>query len=721
MAPRPARRDYPRRSVHSSRIHLIAHGLAVLLIDAAALMILSELLPGFVLDGPVTALGAALAIGVLNALVLPLIARLTVPLSVATLGLGSLLLNAALVGVAITVVPGATMAGPLEAVAITVLVTVLTLAISALLSIDQDETWYRNVVLGQLRRDGRGEESEQAGILFVEIDGLAHEVLRRALANGNAPTLARWVREGSHSLRSWETDWSSQTGACQAGILHGDNSEMPAFRWWDKEAGGRLICNHPHDATELERRRSDGRGLLHDGGASRANIFSGDAPHSMLTISTMLERRGLLGRDYSAYFARPYAVVRTVVMALVEIVRERRTVARQREMDVRPRVERTRTYALIRAWATVVQADLQVSTVVSDLLAGRTAIYTTFLAYDEVAHHSGIERPDTLSVLRRVDRQIARLERACAAAPRPYELVVLADHGQSQGETFSRRYGITLEELVRDLLEGEESEVELDGEEGDEGGAYLRAGIAESGADRFRAGHSLIERSRRNGGSGSDDGRPDDGSEATPDADAGEERLPEISVMASGCVGVISFPRIAGRASLEQIEELHPRLIEGLRVHPGIGFVLVDSERYGALVLGPEGAHELEHDRTEGEDPLAPFGENARRHVLRTSRFANCPDIVVNSAYRGELDEVASFEELVGSHGGLGGSQSRPFVLHPARLEWPAEPVIGAESIHRIFRGWLAALGNQAYAEEAGDARASPGAAGSSTSGAPAG
>src|SRR4029079_6734587 len=125
------------------------------------------------------------------------------------------------------------------------------------------------------------------------------EVLRRALTDGSAPNLASWLRDGSHHLQRWETDWSSQTGACQAGLLHGDNEDMPAFRWWEKDRDRAIVTNHPRDAEELERRHSDGRGLLHEDGASRANILSGDAVHSMLTMSTALQRRGRLGADYA--------------------------------------------------------------------------------------------------------------------------------------------------------------------------------------------------------------------------------------------------------------------------------------------------------------------------------------------------------------------------------------------------------------------------------------
>jgi hypothetical protein len=72
---------------------------------------------------------------------------------------------------------------------------------------------------------------------------------------------------------------------------------------------------------------------------------------------------------------------------------------------------------------------------------------------------------------------------------------------------------------------------------------------------------------------------------------------------------------------------------------------------------------------------------------------------VVNSTYWAETDEVAAFEELVGSHGGMGGEQSFPFALVPSEWEIPAEPVVGAETMHRHMRRWLADLGHQPYAE----------------------
>jgi len=672
----------------------------VLLVDGVALLAMAAVLERFAIDRPLAALAVAALIGVFNALVWPTLARFTLPLNVLTLGLTAVILNSLLVAFAIDLVPGASIEGIPEAIGVTVGMTIITALLSALLAIDDDESWYRNVVAAQARRRDDLVETDVPGVLFLEIDGLAHDVLRRAIDAGAAPNIARWLDSGSHLLHEWETDWSSQTGACQAGLLHGDNFDMPAFRWWEKDRDAPIVTNHPRDAAELERRHSDGHGLLHADGASRANILSGDATHSMLTMSTVLTRRRPIGRDYAAYFARPYASFKTFNAVVAECARERHAQALQRRRDVKPRIDRDRPYAIVRAWATVVQLDLQVAAVVGDLLAGRPVVYTTFLAYDEVAHHSGVERPDTIAVLKKVDRQLGRIEAALADAPRPYKLVVLADHGQSQGATFLQRYGETLEELVESATGAESTWAQSGGS--DEARAYMGASFTELNREPSPVTRGLGAAAERVAEADTES------EERAAPLDPGDAP-PELTVMASGCLGLISFPREPGRLTRERIDRLHPRLLETLRAHPGIGFTLVDSEEHGAVAIGPDGEHRLERGEIVGADPLLPFGPNAPAHVLRTHGFPHCPDILVNSTYWEEEDEVAAFEELVGSHGGLGGTQSHPFVCAPADLEWPEEHVVGSETVHRIFRRWLAGLGQSAYAEPDPSSSDSPG------------
>jgi uncharacterized membrane protein YvlD (DUF360 family) len=667
----------------------------VTIVTAAAIALSGAIFSGVEVQDFGSALAAALLIGIVNALLWPLAMRLLLPITVLTLGLAALVLNGAVVLAVASLDRGFVVDSLGDGILVAFVLTVVNTITTSLLTIDDDEPYYRNVVRRRARRSEGAVESDVPGLLFLEIDGLAHEVVRRAIRDGNVPTLAAWLHDGTHHLTRWETDWSSQTGACQAGLLHGDNDDMPAFRWWEKDRDAPMVTNKPRDAMELERRHSDGHGLLYADGASRANILSGDAPHSLLTMSTVLDRDrpGRVGQDYFAYFASPYNVMRTLALVIREIAAERRSAGQQVRFDVRPRIHRSFVYSVMRAWATVIQLDLQVQAVISDIYAGRPVTYTTFLAYDEVAHHSGIERPETLITLRRVDRQIRRIAAAVEGAPRPYRLVVLSDHGQSQGETFLDRYGESLESVVRAATDSDE--VAAPDAHPDEALGYLGAGLTEAAdttSTRGRALHGLTR------GRTGDDGAVDLGH---PDGDqpAGDDRPPEIVVMASGCLGLVSFPREPGRMTLERFEACHPRLLPALRRHPGVGFVLVRSEAHGALAIGPDGTNHLDEGWVDGEDPLAAFGPHAAEKVRRTDGFPHCPDIVVNSSYWAEGDEVAAFEELVGSHGGMGGPQSYPFVLHPVELEMPAEELLGAEAVHRVFRRWLAALGQDAYAE----------------------
>jgi uncharacterized membrane protein YvlD (DUF360 family) len=672
------------------RPRILAGTLAIWLVAGLAFLFAGAVLTNVHVTRFGSALGAAALIGAFNALVWPVVIRIVLPLTVITLGGAVLVLNGGVVLLAAEIVPGVSVDNLWAAMATALILTAATMLATAVLSIDSDTRLGHHRRLRAARAAAAGEIGPEPGILFLEIDGLACDVLQRALRDGNAPTLARWVREGSHRLVRWETDWSSQTGACQAGLLHGSNDDMPAFRWWEKEHGRAIVTNHPKDAAELERRVSNGRGLLHENGASRANILSGDAVSTLLTMSTVLDvRRGRIGSDYFAYFSSPYNLARTVLLSVVDVAVELRSAVEQRRRDVQPRIHRGFTYALVRAWATVVQRDLQVESVLGDLHAGRPVVYTTFLAYDEVAHHSGIERPETLAVLRQVDREIGRIERASHDAPRPYELVVLADHGQSQGATFLQRYEITLEQLVRDACATTDVQADSSGE--DEALGRLGAALTEASQGAGAAAHAVRTATQRRRVDGEVRlGKPDDEGKG--------EGPPEVSVLASGCLGLIAFPRLPGRVTREEIDRRYPELLPALLAHPGIGFVLVRTEDEGAVVLGPRGTHWLADGRVEGEDPLTPFGPNAAHHVARTDGFPHCADVMVNSTYWQETDEVAAFEELVGSHGGMGGPQSHPFVLAPAGLEPPGE-VVGAEGMHRVFRRWLTGLGHSSYAE----------------------
>jgi len=677
--------------------------LLVWVVAALTLLLSDWLLSGFHIDGTGTAFVAAGLLGLLNALVWPVLVRLVLPLTVLTLGLAPLALNAAMVSLVAWALEGVTLDGFWWAMAVTVLVTAVSMSLTALLALDDDA-----VVLRHLLRSGRTKPGDQVpddgrppGVIFVQIDGLALPVLQRAVRDGNAPTIAAWLRDGTHHLAPWTTGWSSQTGASQAGILLGSNADMPAFRWYEKDTGRMFVSNRPRHAAALERRLSTGTGLLHADGASRGNIFTGDAADAVLTMASAGRKRGRIGAGYYAYFSQPYTTMRTLLGVLVEMVREVQQAAAQRRRDVRPRVHRGGIYPLLRAFTTVLTRDVIVATLIGDMSAGRSVVYADFVGYDEVAHHSGVERYDAVDTLRRLDHELARLVRAAEQVARPYRFVVLSDHGQSQGATFRTRYGCTLAELVgaacrRPASDAGEQDPTAAGEEswGYAGGALteIAAGPGLGGRVAGRA-----TRGRRRAGDGDVVIGPDAG--AAP---------AEVMVLASGNLGLVYLTHDPHRLTRAQIDERYPELIPTLLAHPGIGFLLVARETGGSVVLGPAGELELATGVVHGDDPLAPFGAAARTQVSRTDAYPHCADLMVNSLWEPATGEVAAFEELVGSHGGLGGDQTHPFLLYPADLPAPAEHLLGAEEVHGQLRRWLAHLGHEAFAEVPGP-RVEPG------------
>jgi uncharacterized membrane protein YvlD (DUF360 family) len=673
-------------------------------INALGLWLGAAFIPGVSLAGLGAALLAAAVLGVLNALIWPFLIRFALPITAWTVGLGALALNGAFVWLAAWVVDeGFDVDRVWQGVLLAAWLTIVSVVVTTVLSVDDDAVFYRSVVKRQMRKVGAS-ESELPGVVFLEIDGLGHDVLRRALRDGNAPNMARWIQDGSHRLVKWETDWSSQTGAAQTGLLLGSNEDIPAFRWWDKELGRAVASSAPKDVVAIEARLSSGKGLLHADGASRSNMYSGDAPHSSLTIATLRQQARhteRTGAGYLAYFSNPFAFVRTFVLMVADIAKELWSAAEQRRMDVWPRGHRGFVYSLLRAFMVVVQRDLAMSAVIGDVYAGRPVVYATFSGYDEVAHHSGIERPDALAVLRNLDQTFDRIVRATEDAPRPYHVVVLSDHGQSQGVTFYQRYGTTLEDVVS---EATKTPV-LAGEMGDEGVMHLNVTMsAAAGTGGVRG---AIAKPFTKDTTAEDDTLP----AIEDDAHAADGGLPEVVTLASGNLGLVSFPRVAHRVTLEELQERYPLVVPALRDHPGVAFLLVRSREHGPIAIGKSGVHYLESGEIEGDDPLEPFGPNAAAKARRTDGFPHVADIMVNSTYWPDLEEVAAFEELVGSHGGMGGPQQYPFLLAPVVFALPEETIVGPGTVHRWLCSWLAGLGHESYrTEEPATARAGQGA-----------
>jgi uncharacterized membrane protein YvlD (DUF360 family) len=632
------------------------------LVSAASLYVAAALLPGVTLKDPEAAILVAAAIAVINAVLPPLLASLRLPFTLITGFLLILFADAGALVLADEALPGQFRVDSFgDALLAALVMAAVSIVLEVIAGTNDDDEFMVRVIRRVARHQGNVTHTDVPGLLFLEIDGLALPVLRNAIRDGSAPTMGRWISAHGYRLAEWEPDLSSQTGASQAGILLGSNEDIPAFRWVEKETGTMMTCSAPADCAEIERRHA-GSGLLADGGASRGNLLSGEAEEVILTVSRMEEEKRA-NPGYRAFLANGFNVTRALVLFFWEIGLEVTAARRAARRDVRPRGHRGGIYPLLRGAMCVIVRDLVVFGVLTDMMRGRPAVYATFASYDEVAHHSGLQRADTLEALRKLDQQFGRIDRARAYAPRPYEIVVLSDHGQTQGATFKQRNGYGLDELVeRSLARGQVD----DFMGGDEQTAMV--------------GHAVTEATGRPG-------------EKRAKNDVSDR---DVVVLGSGNLGLIYLMEERRRLTLEEIEARHPQLIPALREHPHVGWLLVRSERHGAVVLSAGGSRYLNEDRVEGKEPLAGLSPGAPRHLLRTDGFAHVADVMVGSFYDPVLGEGCAFEELISFHGGLGGPQTRPFILHPGRLPLAAEPIVGAAAVHRILLGWRRLLADGA-------------------------
>jgi Type I phosphodiesterase / nucleotide pyrophosphatase len=540
-------------------------------------------------------------------------------------------------------------------------------------------------------------DSSRPGLLIVQIDGLSRPLLEELIATGRMPVFDGLLRGGTLTLDSWVPLLPPCTPASQAGILHGRNDGIPGFRWYEKASGRLLVANRPRDAAEIAARVSDGRGLLADDGASVGNLLTGDAPSSHLTLATI--EGDPSGRDRSTrwggYPLNPLVYAQMAGLMLWNLGREGAGLQDDDDGSGGRRVAQGWVPAFQRVLSTVPLRILSTAIVIREMRRGRNVVYVDFTGHDEMAHGRGPRSREARRAAAWIDRSIGIILRETRKARRSYRLVILSDHGQSWGASFSERYGVPLEQYIASLMgqgctyhgatlptEYRDSPVRLAGHLA----APIRLGRrlvrALEGRRQYpsRSGVGGVEQHATGDPDGSRSGDPKDPAQA------------DVVVAASGNLALISFARVPGRLTREMIDWQYPDLIDTLAHHVGIGLVLVQSAD-GPTAIGSAGTNRLERGYVEGDDPVAPYGPHAAESLRRLAGFHNAGDLIALGRVDAGTGSVVSFEELVGSHGGLGGWQAEPFIAHPPEWTMDADPPIGAAALYQQLLVWMTALG----------------------------
>ena len=471
-------------------------------------------------------------------------------------------------------------------------------------------------------------------LVILHVDGVGHRFLTRAVEDGRMPAVARLIAEEGYEALPYRCGIPSTTPFCQAGILYGDNSEIPSYRWWDKQAGLLVAFGQGASFKKVAHRYFRGRRPLTDAGAVIGSCYPAGARETFGLAYRARDDSGS-SRWHSArsviapFFASPLRVAGWLAHGAWAVAATSLMAARA-GLQGRPPA---RAYVVSDMLEEILLHHVARYAAIRAMERGFPTIYAGFYAYDETAHGFGPEDPYCYRMLEEIDRtigEIADRRRGPRGGTTEYELVVLSDHGQVETVAFDRADGRTLGEIVAGLLPAYE--------------------VAEY-----------------------------KGRVQPPEGDALDGH---VALTYSGGLAHLYFKDLPGRLSMAELDRRFPGLVEAIAGLDRVAFALVRDEGAGLLVHG-QGRMPL-----DGEDAAGILGryDDAAAlapELVRLNSFQRSGDIII---FGEQLEGgQVNFEHQVGGHGSIGGDQVRPFLL--ARKEWGLDlgRVLGAADVYPIL------------------------------------
>jgi predicted AlkP superfamily pyrophosphatase or phosphodiesterase len=468
--------------------------------------------------------------------------------------------------------------------------------------------------------------AHSGGLVIIHVDGLGHHYLQRALAEGRMPFTQRLIEREGYVASRWRCGIPSTTPYVQAGLMFGDNRQIPSFRWWDKEAG-RLIAFGGLSTFRFvsDKYFQDTAPLLADG-AAIATCYTGEALETYRLSYLNRERlrrldmptkhpsvRYSIKHMAASWFMNPLHIVDLARVAGIQVWKAYNRYRRTRMRGARSAAKYLATHVL----GEIFLHQMTRHATVQAMRENYPIIYAAFYSYDCIAHALGPESPYSARGLRSIDDAIERIGRQRPRQERRYEIVILSDHGQTETVPYVDEYNLSLGQQVSEWLP-----------------AY--------------------------------DVREFNGKEFIPPQPAEGH----VVLTYSGGLAHIYFPDWPGRLDYTAVSNRFPGLIERVAGAPGIEFVMMRDGSRDILITptervelaGGSCAREKVHSLLEKFDQP----EIIVRQLQKLNSFERSGDLIVFGAYDGRRQ--INFENQIGGHGSLGGQQLFPFLL--AKPEW---------------------------------------------------
>ncbi len=481
--------------------------------------------------------------------------------------------------------------------------------------------------------------AREKGLVVVHVDGLGYDFLNEAIRQGRMPFVASLLENEGYEILRYRSGLPSTTPFVQAGIIYGDNSEIPSFRWWDKQSGIYVSFGGRSTFKYVAHKYFRDCEPLTAGGASIATCYPASAK---ATYRLAYREHGRsVSRDRFSYkrvltdwASNPLHLLDWLRRGLWQLWASNFNYWRAR-LNGQPAA---RLYVITDMLEEILLHQLTRFAIVDAMQGQYPVIYGALYAYDETAHAFGPDSDDSFGILRRIDssiQQIAAQRRHDGPGARDYELVLLSDHGQIKTVPFEDQYGLRPADFIAEWLP-----------------SYF--------IEEFK-GKKITPREAIDG---------------------------HVILTYSGGLGHLYFRDVSWRLQYDQVEERFPGLVDKVAAMPGIGMVLMRDGANDLLITRDERirinpAHGLAR---AARDLLGRFDdpEIVARELNKLNSFERSGDMILFGEY---LDHhQINFEAQVGGHGSLGGGQQFPFIMAKREWQFNTTGVTGASDLYPMLR-----------------------------------
>jgi hypothetical protein len=538
----------------------------------------------------------------------------------------------------------------------------------------------------------------EKGFVIFQIDGLSKKALDKAFAYNLMPFLKKMIFKKGYLLTDYFTGVPSDTPFFQAGLLYGDNKNIPGFRWIEKDTGNEIIFKKPDSAGHIEAMLSENHKGLLKGGSSYVNLFSGGASRSTFTLSTFsvryLFKKKVRHFDiFIIFIFHIFTLLKTIFYVIFEFFFE----LYEKILDViKKRVVRPEgVFPFARAISNVIFKEIETFGAIMDISRGVPSIYMDFTGYDELSHHRGPYSISAMRTLKAIDRKIKYIFKELEKSERKYDFFIISDHGHTPSVPFVHlNNNEKLEAVINKFLtenKGTYADIKKNYTvyEFDTGYNVIFKRLFLYIDDLFKKNScKIIYNKLFNKIKYDYETKKNINRKGVIDW----KNKNVIYIMNSGPMSNIYFSDKKIKMNTEEIEFFYPGLIERLCDIEHIGFIMGRNKKNDIVISykGSEGFKPFfKHDIAADEKLLNIYLKNLSNDTLRNiieyleafnkekliidsikdfCRFKNSGDLIVFGAYNKEY--VVNFENQLGAHGGAGGEQNIPFAVYPESLNF---------------------------------------------------